>query len=79
MKHLSSLGTIVYLSLPYEEIEQRVNNITTRGIAMQEGKTLRDVYEERVALYEKYADDIICCEGRSIEECVAAVFALGQT
>ena len=30
-----------------------------RGVALREGQTLRDLYEERTALYEKYADTVI--------------------
>ena len=30
-----------------------------RGVAMKEGQTLKDLYDERVPLYEKYADIIV--------------------
>lgn len=70
MEHLSQIGTIVYIRLSCEEIIRRVNNIKTRGIAMKRGKTMRDVYEERAPLYEKYADIIVNAENTSIEESV---------
>lgn len=70
MEHLSQIGTIVYIRLSCEEIIRRVNNIKTRGIAMKRGKTMRDVYEERAPLYEKYADIIVDAENTSIEESV---------
>ena len=44
MDNLSSIGKIVYLQLPYSEIEKRIHNITTRGLAMAKGKTLLDLY-----------------------------------
>lgn len=71
MAHLKSIGTVVYIKLSYEEIVSRVNNITTRGIAMKHGKTLLDVYNERVPLYEKYADITVECDGTTVEECVS--------
>lgn len=75
MAHLKSIGTVVYIRLSLEEILRRVNNITTRGIAMKKGKTLADVYAERVPLYEKYADIVVDGEGSSIEEAVERVIA----
>ena len=72
MEHLKSGGKCVWLSLPYESIERRIRNIKTRGIAIAPGKTLRDVFEERQPLYEKYADIIVNCNG-SAEDNVAEI------
>lgn len=55
-KRLKALGKVVYLCLPYAEIEQRVTNLATRGIAMRQGETLRDVYDDRCPLYVSLAD-----------------------
>lgn len=73
MEHLGSIGTIVYIRLGCEEIERRVSNITTRGIVMEHGQSLRDVYVQRAPLYEKYADITVDAEGTTIEECVKLV------
>lgn len=75
MEHLKSLGYIIYLKLNYEEIERRINNIKTRGIAMGNNKTIKDVYEERKVLYEKYADKIYDCRGQSVENVVEGIVA----
>ena len=56
MNNLSRNGIIVFLDVPLDEIKCRVNNITTRGIAMKPGETLETVYNERLPLYKKYAD-----------------------
>jgi shikimate kinase len=53
---LSALGRIVYLSLPFAEIEKRITNLATRGIAMRQGETLLDVYNARCPIYEGLAD-----------------------
>lgn len=70
MSHLKDNGVIVYLKVSPEELDKRVNNIHTRGIAMKEGTTLAQLYDERAPLYEKYADITIVCDGKTPEECV---------
>ncbi len=70
MKKLKEKGKIVYLKVTPEELNKRVNNIHTRGIAMKEGTTLAELYEERAPLYEKYADVTVVCDGITPEECV---------
>ena len=70
MKHLGSIGDVVYIKLSLDEIERRLNNIKTRGIAMKPGETLADLYNMRVPLYEKYADITIETEGMGIEESI---------
>ncbi len=72
MRHLKKNGICVWLKLPYEEIVRRISNISTRGIVIAEGQTLRDVFDEREPLYQKYADIVIDCDG-GIEETVSAV------
>ena len=61
---------IVYLKVSPEELQGRIKNIHTRGIAMKEGTTIKALYEERAPLYERYADINIECDGRTAEECV---------
>lgn len=73
MKKLKKDGITVYLKLLPEEIEKRINNIHTRGIAMKEGTSIAELYCERAPLYEKYADIIIDCAGLTPEQCVDAI------
>lgn len=70
MEHLKEIGTVLYLSLPYEEIEKRLNDIKGRGVVLREGQTLRDLYDERTVLYEKYADITISEDGLNVEETI---------
>lgn len=72
MRHLKELGKVIYLKVSFEEIEKRITNITTRGIAIRDGATLKDVYDERCGLYEKHQDATID-SGVSVEETVAAI------
>ena len=59
MAHFKSVGKVVYLRLSYASVKKRLGNFTHRGVVMPEGYTLRDLYNERCALYERYADVII--------------------
>lgn len=59
MEHLRNIGRIVYLQLSYEALEKRLDNLKGRGVVLREGQTLKDIYEERSLLYEKYADIVI--------------------
>lgn len=59
MKNLKSLGKLVYIRVPIDELEHRLYNFSTRGIVMKPGQTVRDIYEQRKDLYEKYADIIL--------------------
>ena len=67
MAHLADIGTIVYLRASYETVASRVTELKGRGVAMKPEQTLRDIYDERKALYEKFADRIIDVDAQSIE------------
>ncbi len=73
MAHLSRMGQVVYLQLPLSQIEQRISNIRTRGIAMEPGEGLCDVYARRVPLYERYADIVVPAASLSLEETVEEI------
>ncbi|MBR5229206.1 MAG: shikimate kinase [Firmicutes bacterium] len=76
MQHLRSIGKVVYIKLSCEEIEKRLNNIKTRGIAMKPGETIRDLYNYRVPMYERYADITLETEGLAIEESIEKLVSL---
>ena len=42
---------------------------------LREGQTLQQLYDERVPLYERYADITVDCENKSIREIVAEIVA----
>lgn len=73
MNHLKSNGTVVYLELDYPELERRLKNITTRGIAAKPGESLRGIYTERVPIYEKWAQITVNSVGKSVEETVSDI------
>ena len=68
MKALRKMGKVIYLQLSYEEIARRLGDLAARGVALKDGFTLLDLYNERTPLYEKYADETVCLEGLSVEQ-----------
>lgn len=73
MEHYKEIGTVVYLKVSYETINRRLKNMKNRGVVLKEGQTLRMLYDERVKLFEKYADITICEDGLDIEETIDRV------
>ena len=71
MEHLKKTGLVVFIHLGYEAIEQRLSNIKTRGIAMEKGQTLRDLYNLRQPFYFGCADVVLEADGCTIEETVS--------
>lgn len=67
MKHLKTLGTIIYIKVPEKEIERRITNFSTRGIIIKSGNTLQQLYDERTPLYEKYADLTVLCDEKELQ------------
>lgn len=79
MQKLKEMGRVVYLKLDYEIIKNRLGDLQKRGVALKEGFTLKDLYDERTPLYEKYADVTVHLVGRSIAESVQEVVkAIGK-
>ncbi|MDE5937498.1 MAG: shikimate kinase [Lachnospiraceae bacterium] len=76
MAHYRQIGTVVYLSLPLEEIRERLGDLTERGVTLKDGQDLDGLYAERQPLYERYADVTVDCEGLSIREIVEKIAAL---
>ncbi|MBQ1750096.1 MAG: shikimate kinase [Lachnospiraceae bacterium] len=56
MKHFKEIGSVVYLKVSYKEVSRRLGDLDERGVVHRPDQTLRDLYNERTALYEKYAD-----------------------
>ena len=76
MEHLKAIGTVIYLKLPYEVVRKRLSDIKGRGVVLKDGQTLKDLYGERVLLYEKYADIIVDELGRNVEQTVEEIVRL---
>ncbi|MDD1686018.1 shikimate kinase [Methanoregula sp.] len=73
MEHLKSGGCIIYLKISFDEMIERLSNIRTRGIVLHNGESLSEMYNERIPLYERYADIAIDCSGNHFEAAVENV------
>jgi shikimate kinase len=73
MARLSAHSTVVYLRARFETIEYRVSLAPHRGIASDGEQTLRDLYEERVPLYERYGDIVVDCDDLTPEQITATI------
>lgn len=70
MMHMSDMGRIVYLKVGLPELKERLRDFSERGVVMRrEGCTsLEDLYEERIPLYERYAEITVDIDDLSITE-----------
>lgn len=75
MRHLKALGKVVYLKLSCAAITERLGDLHARGVTIRPGWTLRDLYDERCPLYERWADLVIDCEHLRLREVVEAILA----
>ena len=73
MEHLKVSGVVIYLKISCEEMVRRLSNITTRGIVLVAGQSLPEMYNQRIPLYEKYADITIDCSDDDFEHCIGNV------
>lgn len=78
MKHLKKIGTVIYLQLPENLLSERLGDLNQRGVSIKAGQTLHSLYEERIPLYEKYADITIDCAKKEIRDCVYEIKSIIQ-
>ena len=65
MEHLKSIGRIIYLEIDYETLQTRLHHVKQRGVVLKPGQTIKELYDERVTLYKKYADIVLSEEGHN--------------
>lgn len=73
MKHFKETSVIVYLKASFETINARLSNLKGRGVAIKANQTLKDLYDERCVLYEKYADLTVSLDGLTIEQTIGKI------
>ncbi|MGN0659689.1 MAG: shikimate kinase [Emergencia sp.] len=78
MEKFREKGTVVYLQVSLETVLARLSNIRTRGVTLEKGQTLADLYAVRVPLYEKHADVTIAADGLTVEEVVEKIMEKGE-
>lgn len=73
MEHLRSIGTVVYLKVSHSVLKRRLGDLEKRGVVLEPGQTLLDLYKQRVPLYEKYAHITVNVGHKSVADAVAAI------
>jgi len=73
MAHLGMISTIIFLEVSFAEIERRIRNFATRGIAKAPHQTFRELFDERQILYQRYAELTLPCDGLDQEEIAALI------
>ena len=68
MAHLKQDSVVVFLDVPLGELEQRISNFSSRGIARRPDQSFDDLFDERSTLYRHYADVHLDCSNLSIDE-----------
>ena len=75
MRHYKEIGVIVYLKASFETIKSRLGDTKSRGVVLRDNQTLKDLYDERTALFEKYADITVCEDELSLEEITGQIIS----
>ncbi len=70
MKHLRDISKVVYIELSEENIEDRLGDLNERGVVLEDGETLQELYDERIPLYKKYAHIIVNANDMVLREVV---------
>ncbi|MCM1298662.1 MAG: shikimate kinase [Firmicutes bacterium] len=78
MRWLKRNGICIYLDLPVYDLQMRLANIKTRGIACRRGEGLEEIMAEREPLYNKFADVKIDCTDKTAEQIVERIVKVTQ-
>lgn len=73
MEHLKAIGIVIYLKLPLEALSKRLGSLKGRGVVLEEGQSLEELFAERAPLYEIYADITVDESGKDLEESLQCV------
>ena len=68
MVHLQKNALFIFLHADLDTLRMRITNFDTRGLAKRVDQSFEDLFNERYALYRKYADLTIHTEGHTQEE-----------
>ena len=74
MIHLRDISTIVFLEVEIKEIQKRIHNYETRGVAKAKSQSFQELFNERQTLYKKYAELTVDSNKQSQEE-IAEIIA----
>ncbi len=70
MQHLRQFGPIVFIDVTLAELENRIQDMDTRGIARPANQSFAEVFAERLPLYRRYADLVISGDNKTQNQLV---------
>lgn len=73
MQKFAQNDLIIYIKVSYKSLKKRVGNLSRRGVVIHKGSTLKDLYDERTPLYEKYAQITVDADGLDIQETIEKI------
>jgi shikimate kinase len=76
MANLRSFGPAVFLNCSADELRRRIHNYESRGIAKAPGQSFEELFAERQALYRKYADIVVDCDGKNMQQVLGEVVSV---
>lgn len=76
MEHFRNIGTIIYLEVSYEQLEERLGSLHERGVVSNGKTTIEEIYEDRKNLYKKYADITVFLDKKLLRESVEEIYDL---
>lgn len=76
MEHFRDIGTIIYLDVSYEELEERLGSLKERGVVSNGKTTIEEIFEDRKNLYKKYADITVLLDKKLLRESVEEIYDL---
>ena len=69
MNFLKKESEVIFLDVSYENISERILNLSERGLVRGANQSLQDTYNERLSLYKKYADHVVINDG-DVDSCL---------
>lgn len=70
MQHFKEIGTVIYLKVSEEELKERLGDLKERGVVSNGKATIEEIFADRQALYEEYADMVYCQKGQLLRDSV---------
>ena len=77
MQFMKKESEVIFLDVSYENISQRITNLSERGLVRNPNQSLQEAYNERISLYKKYADHVVVNNG-DIESCLKDLVTLTE-
>ena len=75
MKHLQTIGRIVYMQLPLAVLDDRLGDLNARGVVLEPTQTLASLYEKRTPLYQHWADVTVDLTGLDHDASAEAIIS----